>query len=282
MTTAFVLSGGANLGAVEVGMLQGLVRAGIQPDLLVGSSVGALNAAWVAGDSSVESIDGLADLWRGIDRSDVFPFQPVRGFLGFIGRQQSLLTSSGLRRILREHIRFQRLEDAPIEFHAVVVDVLSGLDVRLSKGNTIDAVVASAAIPGVFPAVEIDGRPYMDGGVVNNTPISHARDLGADTIWVLPAGYACSMTEAPKGALAMALHGLTLLVQQRLAVDVARMEPLVDLRVVPPVCPLSVSPTDFSHSAELIERARSGTEDWLANGDLTGADQAALVQPHQH
>lgn len=282
MTTAFVLSGGASLGSIQVGMLQALIGAGIEPDIVVGSSVGALNGAWIAGDPSAGSVDGLADLWRSITRDDIFPFQPVRGFLGFVGRQQSLISDRGLRRLLGQHLAFDRLEDARLDLHVIAVDVLTGRDVRLSRGSAIDAVVASAAIPGIFPPVEIDGRPYIDGGVVNNTPISHAHDLGADTVWVLPAGYACSLPSPPKGSLGMALHGLSVLVQHRLAADVAHYEPLLDLRVVPPLCPVAVSPADFRQSASLIDRARVSTSEWLADPRPSCINQAAMVLHHSH
>ncbi len=282
MTTAFVLSGGASLGAIQVGMLQALSAEGVRPDLIVGASVGAVNGAWVAGDPSPESMDRLATLWARIDRNDVFPLQPFRGLLGFLGRQQSLISDSGLRRLVRENLTFDRLEEAPIPFHTVVVDVLSGRDVRLSGGDATDAIVASAAIPGVFPPVVIDGRPYMDGGVVNNTPISAAHELGADEIWVLPAGYACALSEAPESTLGMALHGLNLLVQHRLAADVARYEPLVDLRVVPPLCPVTVSPADFSQAADLVERARQATEQWLTDPDSREVDQPLMLVEHGH
>lgn len=230
----------------------------------------------------MESIDRLAELWRSIGRSDIFPFEPVRGFLGFVGRQQSMISDRGLRRILTEHLDFERLEDARLGLHAIVVDALSGRDVRLSSGPSVDAVAASAAIPGIFPPVMIDGRPYIDGGVVNNTPISHAYELGAETIWVLPAGYACSLPDAPRGSLAMALHGLSILVQHRLATDVAYHEPLVDLRVVPPLCPVTVSPADFRQSASLIERARQSTEAWLADPAPSCVNQAATTLTHHH
>lgn len=280
MTAAFVLSGGSSLGAVQVGMLQALSRAGVRPDLLVGTSVGALNAAWVAGDATPEGVDGLARAWCDLHRADVFPFQPLRGFLGFTGRRSSLLDDAGMRRLLHEHLRFDALEQAPIPLHVVAVDVLTGRDVRLSTGDAGDAIAASASIPGIFPPVSIGGRPYMDGGVVNNTPISHAVELGADTVWVLPAGFSCSLSESPSGALGMALHGLTVLVQHRLAADVGRYENVVDLRVVPPLCPVTVSPADFSQTSELIERTRTSTESWLAAPPRAGVHQADLLEPH--
>src|ERR1700732_2864487 len=281
MTTAFVLSGGASLGASQVGMLLGLATAGITPDLIVGTSVGALNGGWVAMGADVDGIGALADVWRSLSRSDVFPTHPIVGLLGFLGRRPHLVPDKGLRRLVTDHLRFSRLEDAPIPLHVVATDVLSGQDVLLSSGDAVEAIMASAAIPAVFPPVNIDGRVLIDGGVVNNTPLSHAVALGADRIWVLPTGYACALRQSPQGALAMALHAVTLTINQRLAVDVARFEESVDLRVIPPLCPIGLSPVDFSHSASLIERSHSATQEWLpARHRVTG--QAALLEPHRH
>ena len=111
--------------------------------------------------------------------------------------------------------------------------------------------------------MNINGRDLIDGGVVNNTPLSHAVALGADRVWVLPTGYACALRQSPQGALAMALHAVTLTINQRLAVDVARFEDAVDLRVIPPLCPIGSSPVDFSQSASLIERSHRATQEWL-------------------
>lgn len=281
MTTAFVLSGGASLGSIQVGMLLGLAEAGIMPDLIVGTSVGAINGGWVASRPDVAGIGALADLWRSLSRGDVFPTRPIVGLLGFLGWRSNLVPATGLRRLLTDHLAFARLEDAPIPLHVVAADLLSGQDVLLSSGDAVDAITASAAIPGVFPPVNIEGRDLMDGGVVNNTPLSHAVALGADRLWVLPTGYACALREAPKGALAVALHALILAINQRLAVDVARFEDAVDLRVVPPLCPLGISPVDFSHSARLIERSHDATREWLTvRHPVSG--QAALLEPHRH
>lgn len=281
MTTAFVLSGGAALGAAQAGMLLALAEAGIAPDLIVGTSVGAVNGAWLAAAPHAAGMRALADLWRAIDSDDVFPRNPVTGLLGFLGRRRHLVPDRGLRHLVSSNVRFKRLEDAPIPLHVVVTDVLSGEDVCLHTGDTVDAVVASASIPAVLPPVRIGDRYYMDGGVVNNTPISHAVDAGADTVWVLSTGYACALREPPRSALAMALHALTLTVNQRLAVDVARYEGAIDLRVVPPLCPIRTTPADFSASAELIGRAHEATSVWLRSSHPR-LNQASLLRPHRH
>ena len=282
MTTAFVLSGGASLGAVQVGMLRALDEAGVHPDLIIGTSVGAVNGAWLAGHPG-QGTEGLADIWRSLRRADVFPAEFMFGFLGFTGRRRGLVSNHRLRSLVERNLTFERLEDAPTPLSVVVADVLNAHDVRLTTGKAADAVLASAAIPGVFPPVTIDGRTFMDGGVLNNTPISHAAEAGATTIWVLSTGYACALERAPRGALAMALHGLGILVQQRLVADIDRYEDEVDLRVLPPLCPNTVSPADFTQGEVLMDRAYQASVDWLESaGSFAGKGQSAQHAFHPH
>lgn len=274
MTTAFVLSGGANLGAAQAGMLAAMDEAGVLPDLIVGSSVGAMNGAWLAGSGGMSD---LGDVWRSLRRRSIFPSHPVGGLLGFLGRSDHVVSDSGLRRLLRTHLRFARLEDAPTPLHVVATDLLTGDDVRLSSGDAVEAILASSAIPGVLPPVHMGGRTLIDGGVVNNAPISHAIDLGAHTVWVLATGYSCALERAPQGALGVALQAAALMIHQRLALDVQHYAGAVDLRVVPPLCPISVAPTDFSQADDLIRRAHIHTRTWLEQSDPTASVSALTV-----
>jgi NTE family protein len=262
-------------------MLQALTANGIRPDLIVGTSVGAINGAWLASGDSEADLAELADIWRGLKRGDVFPVNPFTGLVGFAGWTNHLVPDRGLRRLLRQHLRFERLEDAPIALHVVATDVLTGIDVQLSQGNAIDAIMASAAIPGIFPPVRIGGRLLMDGGVVENTPIGHAVGLGATTVWVLPSGGACSVEKVPESALGMALHAIVLAISQRIAFDIERYQGRVDLKVVPPLCPLAISPSDFSQASGLIARARARTENWLADG-MPSEGQLQMLSMHTH
>lgn len=277
MTTAFVLSGGANLGAVQVGMLRALDETGVRPDVLVGSSVGAINAAWLAGADPADGVEGLADAWRSIRRSDVFPFSLRTGLSGFLGHRASLFDIGRLKRIIRRNIAFDRLEDAPIPLHVVVSDVIHGRDVRLASGDAVEVIAASSAIPGVYRPIEIDGRLYMDGGVINNTPVSHAVDLGADTVYVLPTGYACSLHEAPKSALGMTLHAVSLMVNRRLSLEIEHISGAVDLRVIPTPCPLDIGPTEFDRADELMDRAYETASIWLRS---TGTRPINTIRAH--
>ncbi len=253
MTTAFVLSGGGNLGAIQVGMLQALYERGVRPDLIVGTSVGAINGTWLAGRGANADLDQLEATWCSLRRSDIFPLEVFGGFRGFVGQRGHVVPDRALRRLLHRELRIDRLEQAPIPIHVVATDIKSGRDVLLGSGHAVDAVCASAAIPGVLPPVEIDGRLLVDGGVVNNCPISHAVALGATRIWVLPCGYACSLERPPRGAVATILQSITLLVQQRLHLDVEKYQGTLDLHVVPCLCPVRIPPTDFSQAASLIE-----------------------------
>ena len=280
MTTAVVMSGGANLGAVHVGMLKALIEHGVTPDLIVGTSVGALNGAYMSSRWNVEGVAALDRVWTGITRRNVFPARLIGGFLGFIGRRDHLVRSDGLRRLIRRNVQFERLEDAPIPLHVVATDLLSGTDRRFASGPSVDAVLASSAIPAIFPPVDIEGRPFIDGGVVDNTPISHAIDLEATTVWVLPAGTACGLETAPTSALAIALHAMSLLINRRLQRDVEEFQGRCDLHLVPPLCPVGISPTDFDQARGLIDRAYESTVAWLAS-DRPAVD-ADVLSDHSH
>ncbi|MHB8718663.1 MAG: patatin-like phospholipase family protein [Candidatus Dormibacteria bacterium] len=281
MPTAFVLSGGGSLGAVQVGMLQALIAKGVTPDLIVGSSVGAINGAWLAGCAEPKCIDELADLWTSLSRSDIFPLHPLAGLLGFLGRRNHLVSPDGLAVLIREHLPFSRIEDARIPLHIVTTEVTTGREVVLSEGEALPAILASAAIPGVFPPVRVGRLELMDGGVVSNTPISHAVERGATRVYVLPAGYPCALPQIPHSALGMVLQALTLLVEHQLLHEVERYERSVELHVVPPLCPVAVSPADFSQGGELIDRARASAMQWLASEPAVRSHRA-MLRPHHH
>ena len=283
MTTAFVLSGGGSLGAVQVGMLQALVARGVTPDLVVGTSAGALNAGYVAGHGlTVESLEGLAKVWTGLRRRDVFPLHAPRLAAPAVGRAPSLCPDGPLRRLVGEHLTFERLEEATIPLHIVTTDVRTGEEVLLSEGDAVDAIVASAAIPAVFPSVRIGGRDLVDGGIADNAALSQAVALGADVVYVLPTGYACALPTPPATPLSSAMHALTLLIEQRLILEVAHYAQRVDVRVLPPLCPLSVSSIEFGHAALLVERARKATERWLDEGGPSRAHPERFLSLHRH
>lgn len=264
---AFVFAGGGSLGAVEVGMLQALTERGVRPDFAVGASAGAINAAYYAGDPGLAGVARLDRLWRGLTRSQVMPMR-LRDILRVAGGRDHLVDPSGLRRLLQQHLPYERLEHSALPVHVVAAELVLGREVVLSAGPAVDAVLASTAIPGVFPPVRIDGRDLVDGGVANNTPISTAMRLGASRIVVLPTGFSCALKQVPGGAIGRAMHALSMLVTRQLVGDIERYASQAALYVVPPLCPVDVSPYDYSGCAALIDRAAAQTRDWLRDGGL--------------
>lgn len=283
---AFVLSGGASLGAIQVGMLRALYERGIAPELIVGSSVGAVNGAYIASrPATIQTAEDLAGIWRSLRTFRVFPPNPATAFMALMGRRDHLIPNGGLKRLLATHLQFELLEDAPIPFHVIATDVRSGRELRLSKGDAAAAVLASAAIPGIYPAVRFGRADLFDGGVSNNTPISDAADLGATKIYVLPTGITCELPSPPQAAVAMIIHAITLLVNQRLAADIEYFAGSAELIVLPPPCPLEVLPSDFSRADHLIEQGYTLARTALADPNpATHWTPLSLerLKPHGH
>lgn len=256
MPTAFVLSGGASLGAVQVGMLRALVERGIAPDLLVGTSAGALNAAFIAGHGAdAAGVRALESVWRRLQTRMLFPLSPRHALRALAGQGGAVCSDRGLRQLLDQHLTFDLLEDAPIPLVVVATDLLTGREVPLRTGDARGAVLASCAIPGIFPVVEHEGMALVDGGLANNTAISEAVAAGAEKIYVLPSGYPCALPEPPRSVLGAVTQALAILTHQRLIGDVARYATEVDLIVLPPPCPLDTSPANFGRAHQLVREA---------------------------
>jgi NTE family protein len=279
--TAFVLAGGGSLGAVQVGMLRALVEANVTPDFIVGSSVGAINAACFAGAPTREGVDRMEALWCNVRRSDIFPMSWRRIF-GFLCRRDHLVPSDGLRRLIAANLPYRNLEDARLPVHVVATDVLTGSDVTFSSGSATEAILASSAIPAAFAPVEIGGRLLCDGAVASNTPVRAAVAAGATRLIVLPTGFACAPSRAPHGAIESALHAITLLTARQLVSELGRLEAPVVHHILPTSCPQGISPFDFTRARELIETAHSKTTRWIEEGGLAASTLPAALHPHRH
>ncbi|HEX4943623.1 MAG TPA: patatin-like phospholipase family protein [Usitatibacteraceae bacterium] len=279
--TAFVLAGGGSFGAVQVGMLRALTAHGVVPDLVVGSSVGAINGAFFAGAPGSEGVAQLEAIWCGLHRQEVFPFT-WRCLVGLLRRRNFVVDPGGLRGVLERYLQFRELEHAALPLHVVATDQLGGGTVRLSSGPAVEAVLASCAIPAAFPPVFIGERYLIDGAVASNTPIGVAVELGAKRIVVLPTGFACALEAPPRGVIASALHAITLLVAHQLVADIELYRERAEIITVPPLCPLSVSPYDFSQAGDMIERASEQTGRWLDKGGLSRERVPGALRGHTH
>lgn len=279
--TAFVLAGGGSLGALQVGMLKALAECRIVPDMIVGSSVGSINSAYFAAHPDVVGVAALEQLWVTTKRRDVFPLT-VKGLFRIVAKGDFLSDPEGLRGLIERNLPFRLLEQSTIPLHIVSTNFLTGQPVILSEGPAAEAIVASCAIPAAFPAVRIGNRYLVDGGIASNTPIKAAVTRGATRLIVLPTGHACALGEPPRGAIASALHALTLLVSRQIVTDLEALAGSIAFHVVPSLCPVEASPYDFSQTRQLIDRAYVQTCRWLEAGGLERSEVPHQLELHAH
>jgi len=279
--TAFVFAGGGSFGAIQVGMMHSLAAHGISADMVVGSSVGALNGAYYAGDPTMKGVLQLETIWRGLTRHDVFPVS-WRTLWGFVWRRDFLIPHDGIARLIDDHLPYRNLQDAVLPVHIVTTDIVSGDSVVLSEGSAAQAIIASTAIPGAFAPIPYKDFYLADGAISSNTPVRVAVEKGAKRLVILPTGYACSSRTPPSGAVANALHALTLLIARQLVSELEGLSPDIEYFVVPPLCPLVGSPYDFSRTSDHIERAIRSTDAWLAQDGLKKSGIPDEMRPHSH
>jgi NTE family protein len=279
--TAFVLAGGGSFGAIQVGMMHALAAHGVVPDMVVGSSVGALNGAYYAGAPTLEGVKKLAGIWRGLRREDVFPVS-VGTLISFLWRRDFLISHDGVRKLIDDHLPYKNLQDAAVPVHIVTTNIVTGGSVVLSDGPAAEAIVASTSIPGAFAPVLHNGLYLADGAISSNTPIRVAIEKGARRLIILPTGFACAGEAPPKGAVANVLHAVTLLISRQMIDDLEYIDPAIEYHVVPPLCPLVGSPYDFSRTDEHIARAIRNTERWIADGGLEQHGIPGELRPHDH
>ena len=279
--TAFVFAGGGSFGAIHVGMMHSLAAHGISADMVVGSSVGALNGAYYAGDPTLKGVLQLETILRRLTRHDVFPVT-WRTLLGFVWRRDFLIPHDGIAKLIDDHLPYRNLQDASLPVHIVTTDIVSGDSVVLSEGSAAQAIIASTAIPGAFAPVPYKELYLADGAISSNTPVRVAVEKGARRLIILTTGYACSSHMPPTGAVANALHALTLLIARQLVSELEGLSPDIEYFVVPPLCPLVGSPYDFSRTSDHIERAIQSTDAWLAQDGLEKCGIPDEMRPHSH
>jgi NTE family protein len=190
VTTAFVLGGGGALGAVEVGMLRALFERGVTPDLVLGTSVGALNGALVAKDPSLAVIDRLTELWRGASENsrEVYGDRPLRTVRRAVSTGTHIYSAKPLAHRLHDELGDVTFEELPVRFQVCAASIERAAEHWFDSGRVVDAVVASAAVPGLLPPARVGDEHYLDGGIVNSIPVGRAVQLGAARVFVLQVG----------------------------------------------------------------------------------------------
>ena len=231
---------------------------------------------------STDSLDELAGVWAGLRRSDIFPVDPRQVLRGLTDRSRSITSDTRLRRLVGSHASITDLAHARVPTHLVAADLLSGRDLLISTGDIVEGVLASAAIPGVLPPVELRGQYLVDGSMRLHAGVAQAVELGATVIYLLPTGAPCTLPGPPATAVGVALHSLTLLIAQRLIHEMSGLGGAVMITILPPLCPLAASAADFGHAAQLIARPRDSSLEWISSGDIALPAPERPLALHHH
>jgi NTE family protein len=275
--TAFVLAGGGSRGAVQVGMLQELIARGITADRVFGASVGAINGASYAGQPTMENAERMATIWRAVKGTDIFPRGTFDGPWAYLQKRASVHANSGLRAIIESGIDYENLEDATIPIEVVTTSLTDGRERWIGHGPAVEAILASSAIPSIFPPVTIDGDLLVDGGVVNNVPISRALETGCDRIYVLLCGPLHYHPPAPRRPLEAQLTAFFVAIHARFVRELALLPPGVEVIVFSGGGEPSGQYRDFSATAALIEEGRAEVADVLDRYAGTSQDLATAT-----
>jgi NTE family protein len=276
---AFVLSGGGNLGALQIGMLRALAEFGIRPDLIVGCSVGAINGAALAEDPSPAGIERLERLWRELDGNDLMPRSILPRAVALTRRGEAIHDNDGLRRALEKELTARTFEELAVPFQCVATDVVGVQEVWFRSGPLIDPILASAALPAVYPAVEIDGVRYLDGAIVADVPMARAVELGARTLYVLQVGAFSRPRPEPRRPLDVAVQSYWLARHHRFKADLAAIPEDVAVHLLPTGQTPAMRYNDFTRSVELMAVAHAATTDYLAGGSARPEMPAGVEAP---
>lgn len=264
----FVLSGGGNLGAVQVGMLRALLEHGIQPDLVVGCSVGALNGAALADEPSLVGVARLEQVWRNVDGNNLMPRNWMPNAVAMARKGEAVHDSEGLRRLVEGAMAARDFTDLQVPFECVATDI-DGVDERWFSAEDgsplIDAILASSAMPALYPAVEIGGRRYLDGAIVNDVPVTRAVERGAKTLYVLQVGSFSRPRAEPRRPLDVAVQAYWIARHYRYKRDLEAIGAMPDLtlHVLPHGQPLVMRYNDFTRTPELIATAYEASSAYL-------------------
>lgn len=280
MTTAFVLGGGGVLGAVEVGMLRALLERDITPDLVLGTSVGALNGAMVAKDPSPAVIERLIGLWQQASETrDVYGDRPFRTVRRAVSTRTHIYSAAPLKQRLREELDDLTFEDLPVRFQVCAASIERAAEHWFTSGPVVDAVIASAAVPGLLPPARIGDEHYLDGGIVNSIPVGRAVQLGATRVFVLQVGRIDRPLSAPTTPWEVARVSFEIARRHRFAREMSELPPEVEAFVLPASGTSAKDDSmfayrDFSSVLERLDATYAASLEYLDEWVLPGEPHA--------
>ena len=271
---AYVLGGGASYGSVQVGHLRALAETDLAPDFVVGTSVGSLNGAMVA-ENPATAPERLVNLWASMSRQAVFG--KIFGTAVNLAKgKASAVPNTGLRAVIEDAVTARTFEELRVPHTAVTTDFDTGEPVAINSGDLVSALLASAAIPLVFPPVKRGDRKLVDGGIVANVPISIAADQGAETIVVLDCGFTVMAPEREETATGRLLRTAAIMAAQQVRRDLSTVGDRVVL-YLPGPWPMRGRPDDFRRSADNTATTYDLTMTWLHGLHVVGAGRYGMA-----
>ncbi len=265
----FVLGGGGSLGAAQVGMLEALAEAGIHADLVAGTSIGSINGAVVAADPQ-GAAHRLSHVWHGLETKTVLPGGWLRRVITLVRNRTHVYDPPLISSVVEDEIGAVDIEDLAVPYLAMAVDADTTEPVRLESGPVLSAMLASSAIPGVFPAVARDGRDLYDGGLVSNVPVREALDMGAASLVVLDCQFPDRRLARPTNLAETVLYAMTIQTRQQVLRDLPLASASVPTLYLPGPAPVVVSPLDFASSGALITDAYRTARRFLEQVEVDG------------
>ena len=264
-----MLGGGGSLGASQVGMLQALAEHRIEPDLIIGTSAGALNGAFLAADP-VSASNRLSHIWPGIEKEQVFPGSAWTSIRTLRSSGTHIYPNTALAEFIEEHLPTANIEDLEVPFVAMATDIDTGGPVAIDSGPLASALLASTAIPGVFPAVERDGRLLYDGGLVANLAMRQAVRCGAASLVLLDCAFPGQVIPRPDSLFTVLDWSISLMLRRQVDVDLPDIGEELPVLYLPGGERQALSPLEFDHSVELISGAYEASRRFLDDVHVDG------------
>lgn len=268
---AFVLGGGGLRGAAEVGMVKALAETDVRPDMVVGTSIGSINGAIIASGPLDEMAERLEGMWDELTESGVLREGALSRVANIARHRTHIHTNQAMRKLLLDWLPLSTFEQLPIPFQCSAACVETSSEWWFETGPLIDAVLSSCAVPGLLPPVEVNGRHFIDGGVVNSIPISRALELGATTIYVLHVGNIDTPLRVPRNAWDVAFVAFEISRRHRFHRDMESLPEGVTIHVLPTGLDPNAKFNDpsklrYNHSRSIrdgVERAYDETARYL-------------------
>jgi NTE family protein len=230
--TAIVLGGGGVFGATQVGMVRALLESGVRPGLVVGTSVGAINGAAIAAEPTIAGVENLAALWASLAEAGMFTENVLARASTLARYRTHLYSPAPLRKLLNAHLPAS-FADLAVGFQCVAASIERAGAHWFSSGPLSEAVMASAAVPGLLPPVVIDGEHFLDGGLVHSIPVGRALALGATEVYVLHVGRIEQPLKPPRSLWDVCLTSFELARRHRFVEEMANLPADVRVHVLP-------------------------------------------------